>query len=288
MKLYQKNRTSKPILNNTYYDDSGRMVYKVYTSDRTTTILKYLPNSPEFNDIDSTTRIKCDDDNAEEENSDEKTLIADDEEPESKWQGTHGGLGDEDEDGALSFIYLAQIDWKASRDHVIRFGDGRQVEATKFLKRDKWRERTFTASDGVEYKWIMGLTTSEATKYHSRKLGLFTSKPTAAHLEISPSDSHNADDIFTTFIYVERIRQDGETSTVENNDETRHINVQTDVNLGNIIERREPQDPESFITRESGERGEQKKIVNVPTAIDDDVYRDPRLVFSFGVNPGNV
>jgi len=84
-------------------------------------------------------RLKCDDDNAEEENSDEKTLIADGEESEFKWQGTHGGLGDGDEDGALSFIYLAQIDWKVSRDHVIRFGDGRQVEATKFLKRDKWR-----------------------------------------------------------------------------------------------------------------------------------------------------
>ncbi|THU80009.1 hypothetical protein K435DRAFT_614905, partial [Dendrothele bispora CBS 962.96] len=78
------------------------------------------------------------------------------------------------------------------------------------------RERVFTASDGAEYKWVLGLTTLElftntspttpAAKFHRRKLGIFTPKAVRTHLEIYPAGHHIADEIFLTFIYVKRSR----------------------------------------------------------------------------------
>jgi len=36
------------------------------------------------------------------------------------------------------FIYIAQIDWKAIKGNIIRFVDGKELEAAKFLRKGKW------------------------------------------------------------------------------------------------------------------------------------------------------
>ncbi|THU76635.1 hypothetical protein K435DRAFT_704446, partial [Dendrothele bispora CBS 962.96] len=75
--------------------------------------------------------------------------------------------------------------------------------------------RVFTASDGAEYKWVLGLTTSELfintspttliAKFHHPKSGVLNPNRVWAHLEIYPAGQHITDEIFLTFIYVEQI-----------------------------------------------------------------------------------
>ncbi|THU79388.1 hypothetical protein K435DRAFT_697847, partial [Dendrothele bispora CBS 962.96] len=77
----------------------------------------------------------------------------------------------------------------------------------------------FKASDGVEYKWVLGawvpsLRTNDAMKtpvatFHRRKYGIF-SKSEPAYLEIHPAGEHMLDELFITFIFVERIRKEKE------------------------------------------------------------------------------
>ncbi|KAF5345048.1 hypothetical protein D9758_010441 [Tetrapyrgos nigripes] len=124
----------------------------------------------------------------------------------------------------LPFKYIAQIDWRRVRSTKFRFGDGKEVLSKDFFRRESWgwygRHRVFKAlSDGAEYKWILGawvpsLRTNDASKtpiaqFHRRRLGLF-SKKAPAYLEIYPQGEHMVDEIFTTFIYIEKIRKEKE------------------------------------------------------------------------------
>ncbi|THU80433.1 hypothetical protein K435DRAFT_695707, partial [Dendrothele bispora CBS 962.96] len=75
--------------------------------------------------------------------------------------------------------------------------------------------RVFTASDGAEYKWVLGLTTLELfiitspatliAKFHHQKSGVLNPNRVWAHLEIYPAGQHITNEIFLTFIYVEQI-----------------------------------------------------------------------------------
>ncbi|KAK7461965.1 hypothetical protein VKT23_008397 [Stygiomarasmius scandens] len=218
MKLYQK-PTPNPTLNDGYYDESGRTVYKLHTplraSNRTTTITKFLlPGSGQSSVSRRPTsppgHFKLDD-------SEPSDIRSDGTEQSSSAEAESATSLEGNESFPSLFIYVAQIDWKAVKSNVIRFVDGRELEAAKFLRKGKWGERFFTASDGVEYKWIMGHTTSELltntssdestpiAKFH-RKAGLFGSKSTPAYIEIYPAGHHIADEIFLTSIYIERNR----------------------------------------------------------------------------------
>ncbi|THU76700.1 hypothetical protein K435DRAFT_704219 [Dendrothele bispora CBS 962.96] len=78
-----------------------------------------------------------------------------------------------------------------------------------------YREQAFTASDRVEYRWVLSLNscklfiiTSPATliaKFHHQKSGVLNPNRVWAHLEIYPAGQHITNEIFLTFIYVEQI-----------------------------------------------------------------------------------
>ncbi|THV01016.1 hypothetical protein K435DRAFT_656014 [Dendrothele bispora CBS 962.96] len=229
MKLYQKKQAAKAVLNNTYYDDSGRIVYKVHTPvqfhNHTTTIAKFLSPDSSSNSGSSQTpaahgpstsptppeHFKFDD--VDELESGIKRHVTDEEDADNEMDDGFQAKGEIPN----VFVYLAQIDWRVKKGNVFRFGDGKEVAATKFLRKDKWRERVFTASDGAEYKWVLGLTTSELfintspatpiAKFHGRKSGILNPNRVRAHLEIYPAGQHIADEIFLTFVYVEKIRR---------------------------------------------------------------------------------
>ncbi|KAK0186378.1 hypothetical protein F5146DRAFT_1161148 [Armillaria mellea] len=193
MNLYQ---TSSGMLNNSYANESGQVIYKVSTpnkfSRRVTTISRILPpEHPPREDTDLR------------------------------------GARSEEVDFQDRFVTLGYIDWKVFVSSVLRF-NGTEVKATEYLRKQGWgfygRNRVFTGPDGKEYKWILGASISKLVlndksetliaKYHTRKLGLFSpAKARPAYLEITPEGVHMVDDIFFTFIYIEKLRQEEERNT---------------------------------------------------------------------------
>ncbi|KAK7442480.1 hypothetical protein VKT23_016077 [Stygiomarasmius scandens] len=275
MKLYQNEVHYNSILNNTYTDDSGRVIYKVRTSSfvgGTTTISKVLhPTNPEPAGSSSAFRSaitveypqQLDKGSLSDEEYEMATIAVESETTTSglRFRGRRnsGGsesrvsIGDDEtlvdtssgtgprspgtpnqQEGSsdmrnLPFEYIAQIDWKFFKSSKFRFGDGKEVLAKDFFRKESWgcygRHRVFTASDGVEYKWILGawvpsLRTNDADKtpvayFHRRKLGIF-SKSEPAYLEIYPAGEHMVNEIVTTFVYIEKIRKEKERAARSN------------------------------------------------------------------------
>ncbi|THU76699.1 hypothetical protein K435DRAFT_878827 [Dendrothele bispora CBS 962.96] len=137
--------------------------------------------------------------------------------------------------------------------------------------------------------------TTPVTKLHRRKLGIFTPKAVRTHLEIYPAGHHIADEIF--FIYVKQSRhrrnkntntdtniEDAESSlsVVGDNDDDnkddskkKHVIVPTDIDFeGYWVKKDEskPRDPETYVKRIRSESGKEKKIVSIPTEINDDIH----------------
>ncbi|KAJ3991801.1 hypothetical protein F5050DRAFT_1580780 [Lentinula boryana] len=126
-----------------------------------------------------------------------------------------------------NFIYVAQIDWRIFRSSKIRFGtglrSGREILVKDLFKKEGWgfwgRNRVFIGDDGEEYRWNFGRThpqlisnnTSKTliATFHQERLFL---KPNRAYLEILPPGQHMVDEIFVTFMYVERLRKAKERS----------------------------------------------------------------------------
>ncbi|KAF9265950.1 hypothetical protein L218DRAFT_986112 [Marasmius fiardii PR-910] len=123
------------------------------------------------------------------------------------------------------FEYLAQIDWRFFASSRFRFGDGGEIEAKELFRKEGWgpygRHRVFMAKDGREYKWYLRYWYSELTlnneektpvaKFHRKYITkCFIGKGTPAYLEILPAGEHMVDEIFTTFIYIEKLRKEKE------------------------------------------------------------------------------
>ncbi|KAE9405830.1 hypothetical protein BT96DRAFT_988075 [Gymnopus androsaceus JB14] len=123
-----------------------------------------------------------------------------------------------------NFTYLAQIDWRVFKSSKIRFGEGqysyagREVHVKDLFKKQGWgwwgRHRVFTGEDGNEYRWRLGRTRPELTLNDALKTPIATfhnqrlfSRQGCAYLEIFPQGQHMVDEIFVTFIYIERIRR---------------------------------------------------------------------------------
>ncbi|KAF8888277.1 hypothetical protein BD779DRAFT_1611346 [Infundibulicybe gibba] len=118
------------------------------------------------------------------------------------------------------FAHLAQVEWRVFGSSRIR-QDGEEVETKTFFRKAGcgWygRNRVFTAPDGKEYKWKMGLSTS--TLVSNDKVGKHVARFHLKHyiinrrpasLEIYPGGEGIMDTIFITFIYFEKIRKDAE------------------------------------------------------------------------------
>ncbi|KAF5367992.1 hypothetical protein D9758_004402 [Tetrapyrgos nigripes] len=244
MKLYLKDNNFYPILSNTYYDDSGKIVYKVHTPKHmggttgTTTITKVLSSPEDYSPAfmprrrDTTTEPSAQPANSPDSDIGNQEFAIGDEDPETlvdfPVSDANSGPGptppSPSSDPSYRFEYIAQIDWSVVKSARFRFGDGegKQVLATEFFRKGKFgargRDRLFTASDGVEYKWILGtrvpeLVTNDPSKTSIAKLhrvmgGIFNkSKESRSYLEVYPEGEHIVDEIFTTFIYIEKVRR---------------------------------------------------------------------------------
>ncbi|KAK7436905.1 hypothetical protein VKT23_018925 [Stygiomarasmius scandens] len=255
MKLFQKDWSYNAILNNTYYDESSRIVYKVHTPNvfigGTTTITKFLSSAEDPSLAIIETELEQPDKDFTSDEEYEQSLRA---------NGTTGSelvpmnneasgsrislVGDEPispsdvqfqsplpspglragSDANHQFVYIAQIDWKVLKSSRLRFdfGDGKEVLAKDFFRKETWgpygRHRVFKGSDGADYKWILGTFTPELikddssktpiAKFHRRDLGILSkSKKSPAYLEIYAEGEHIVDEIFSTFVYIERLRK---------------------------------------------------------------------------------
>lgn len=180
MKLYQEAQWRyTAAINNTYYDDDNRIVYKTHTpfklSNRTTTITKVRQAEREraiFHPPagDSTPSRAGKDEPVEEYNlvelhkdssglrrrksSSASVASSSSIDPDAKAAATWGDDADsktlvnESVAGASTsnlnppspsiFEYIAQIDWRFFASSKLRFGDGGEVEAKEFYRKDGW------------------------------------------------------------------------------------------------------------------------------------------------------
>ncbi|KIY69585.1 hypothetical protein CYLTODRAFT_420528 [Cylindrobasidium torrendii FP15055 ss-10] len=175
------------VIRSTYATSDGTVLYKAETpyriGSRTTSILSLLPSDIPNNSTDGTAA---------------------------------GGPG--------RYAALAHIEWKGlSAPNTIRYG-GQEHDAKVFLKKEGWswrgRHRIFTAADGKQYQWIMGMyrprlvtfddKQETVALFHRRRLGLLTRNKGPPYLEVMPEGEDMLDLIVVTFIYIEKVRKDRE------------------------------------------------------------------------------
>ncbi|KAG9219783.1 hypothetical protein CCMSSC00406_0008160 [Pleurotus cornucopiae] len=123
------------------------------------------------------------------------------------------------------FAHLAEIEWQYIKSSRLRFRGDDIDTGTLFRKfglGPHGRHRAFTAPDGREYVWKMGMWASELylnddsipkkpliAKYHRPTFNpIGPNKP--AYLEISPEGEPILDDIVVTFVLVETYRKERE------------------------------------------------------------------------------
>ncbi|KAG7086972.1 hypothetical protein E1B28_002888 [Marasmius oreades] len=258
MKLYQATSWRwSAMTNNTYYDDNNRIVYKVHTpfkfTNRTTTITKTRESEREHISNQAANPVASDryepgeeyDDHTDSSRSkrhkaDTKSATSSidvDEKRVSDWaedvvDADESTPGNESVNGAASssslgssspriFEYLAQIDWRVFASSKFRLGDGAEIEAKAFFRKEGWgpygRHRVFTAKDGREYKWYLRLWYSELAVNNEGKTPVakfnhksIRGKRPSGYLEIFPAGEHMVDELFTTFIYIEKLRKEKE------------------------------------------------------------------------------
>ncbi|KAK1229415.1 hypothetical protein PQX77_007535 [Marasmius sp. AFHP31] len=252
MKFYQEKWAMSTMTNNTWYDEDRRPVYKVNTpfkfSNRTSTIVKFLTDSEQtadpavnesqenpFEDVlahhsyeqilpNKTRRNSSGGQSAagsiDPDNLNDENLVENADEREEPLASGPGSCSPE---RGSKFVYLAEIDWRRFTSSKFRFGDGFEVMAKDFYRKEGWgpygRHRVFTAKDGREYKWLQHSFHSELITNDGNKTTLAKSarkgfgligKAHPGYLEIFPSGEHMVDEIFVTFIYVEKLRKNKE------------------------------------------------------------------------------
>ncbi|KAF9269827.1 hypothetical protein L218DRAFT_953462, partial [Marasmius fiardii PR-910] len=235
MKFFQaKYGTTGGMTNNTWYDEDHRAVYKVHTpfkfANRTTTIIKLLGHKVEVNPFGEesddaegqiqggsstgktspptrhessgapNTPSSVDPDKINDGNWEVDELVGS-QPPGASPDGLrhhHQAVGD-------NFIYLAQIDWHVLASSKLRLGDGLEVSARNFFRKEDWgpytKHRVFTGKDGKEYKWLLKSFHSELITNNENKtiVAKFTQKilfgknKSPGFLEIFPPGEHMID-----------------------------------------------------------------------------------------------
>ncbi|ESK91644.1 hypothetical protein Moror_10690 [Moniliophthora roreri MCA 2997] len=253
MKFYQATWGYSAMTNNTYYDDEHRTVYKVNTpfkiTNRTSTIIKMLdpqpevapPNSGQENvnlvDLGSGEEGQSSGLRRRRSSAKSATSNIDPDQRNGDWEEDSSmpemPAGGEPSFGGprygQTFEYLAQIDWRFFTSSKFRFGDGMEVMSKDFFRKEGWgpygRHRVFTAKDGKEYKWLLGWWESElilndgsktqVAKFNRKSFGVI-GKASPAYLEIFPPGEHMVDEIFVTFVYIEKLRKEKERAAKHN------------------------------------------------------------------------
>ncbi|KAF9070686.1 hypothetical protein BDP27DRAFT_1323246 [Rhodocollybia butyracea] len=221
LKLYRRRNGFEASLNNTYCDDHGNVFYTVNTpmkpiTKRVTTISK---------PFDITTGI---DENAALvlPVSLRRSAGSDQEERDTDSPSTSlSRRGSDASRNGPAFIYIAQIEYNTKTSSKIRFSTDqhtKEVEAKTFFRKERksvWvpRDRIFTGEDGKEYRWHPTTKLTELTSNDDPRTPIATyyrdtalTKVENGYLEIFPEGQHMADEIFVTFIYVERLRTNTE------------------------------------------------------------------------------
>ncbi|KAJ3837537.1 hypothetical protein EV361DRAFT_802554 [Lentinula raphanica] len=251
LNLYQRQRTFEPMMNNTYEDEHGNTAYTVHTPfafspHRTTTISRAIhdiqgsgPSSTpvlarRITITGNEQRLSFTDSHTE-----GQTLDDDPESLDVHPRNSHIATAPSYHSSSIpatmtrrrtadhNFIYVAQIDWKIFRSTRIRFGtgsrSGREILVKDLFNKEGWgfwgRHRVFTGDDGKAYRWNFGRTHPQLVlndhpdtliaTFHQERL---FAKQNKAYLEIFPLGQHMVDEIFVTFIYVERLRKAKERS----------------------------------------------------------------------------
>ncbi|KAL0577675.1 hypothetical protein V5O48_004323 [Marasmius crinis-equi] len=260
MKLYQEAQWRyNAVINNTYYADDNRVVYKTHTpfkmSNRTTTVTKVREADRERAVVNVRPDTSRKDTDVSVEEYDLVELHAnssglrrrksnasmassssidpdkkdapdwDEEDAQTLVAGSSTTALSDPPFSPSIFEYIAQIDWCVFASSRLRFGDGGQVEAKEFFRKEGCgpygRHRIFTGRDGREYKWYLRWWYSELVRNNEAKTpvaifhpksfkSLFTKNCVPAHLEIFPDGEHMVDEIFTTFVYIEKLRKEKE------------------------------------------------------------------------------
>ncbi|KAF8058592.1 hypothetical protein FPV67DRAFT_509570 [Lyophyllum atratum] len=172
------------VINSTYSNENGQVIYKVDTpmalGTRTSTISYVVPNDIPQEDVDPDMRDK--------------------------------------------FDLFGQVEHKRVGSSVLRFA-GHEFETKTYLRKSsEWgahglHHRIFTASDGLEYKWLLQRVKCKlvvndekqtvVATFHRQSHGLIgAARP--ASLDILPAGEHISQEIFMTFIYMEKMRKDRE------------------------------------------------------------------------------
>ncbi|KAF5348386.1 hypothetical protein D9758_010919 [Tetrapyrgos nigripes] len=192
--LYQTYAGLDPLLNNTYKDDNGNVIYVVHTpwslpgTGNVTTVKKtktmpVLPSrsSPsllsdaEFYSNSTITQAPTGA-NADTDGG-RSSVDLDDASPEAVETRGEGGASNQGlEAGADSadtegMDIVGQIEWKLFKSSTIQLGkdgDGEPVEADEYFTKESWgwwgRPRSFTGRDGKRYRWIMGFYAPEVSR----------------------------------------------------------------------------------------------------------------------------
>jgi hypothetical protein len=118
------------------------------------------------------------------------------------------------------FDVLGKIEWHLFVSSKFRFGET-EVETKEFIPKRGilGRMRVFIGPDSRPYRWhlktrVVVLSRDDASRmevarFHRATLGIIGRKRKAM-LEVSPEVAHMMDTIIMTFIYVEKLRKDGE------------------------------------------------------------------------------
>ncbi|KAK7050001.1 hypothetical protein VNI00_005432 [Paramarasmius palmivorus] len=245
MKFYQATWGYSAMTNNTYYDDDHRTVYKVNTpfkiTNRTTTIVKMLDPEPELvSPAPDEEHVQLTDlgepsSGLRRRSTATSASSIDPDKKNGEWEEDSAPLPEDANLGfagpryGQAFEYLAQIDWRFFTSSKFRFGDGMEVMSKDFFRKEGWgpygRHRLFTAKDGKEYKWCLQWWESElilndgsktrVAKFNRKSFGVI-GKASPAYLEILPPGEHMVDEIFVTFIYIEKLRKEKERAAKHN------------------------------------------------------------------------
>ncbi|KAF8061763.1 hypothetical protein FPV67DRAFT_1422285 [Lyophyllum atratum] len=140
--------------------------------------------------------------------------------------------GDGEPDMQDKFARLVEIEHRVLGSSVMRFG-GYEYQTKDYFRKEGFslsRNRVRTASDGREYEWLLRSMKSEAlilatpsfsqlvtndseektiAKTRRRSLGILGPAGPGC-LEIQPEGEHIIQEIFITFIYVEKYRKEKE------------------------------------------------------------------------------
>ncbi|KIJ92579.1 hypothetical protein K443DRAFT_685168 [Laccaria amethystina LaAM-08-1] len=136
-----------------------------------------------------------------------------------------------EEDLQDRFAPLGEVEYKQFTPSRIRYGGEELLTSEYFRKTKGWGDlgkgRVFTAPDGKEYTWKLGIRVPELVTKEERPVAVcrrgrigVVREARPPSLEILPDGEHMIDLIVVTFVYTEKLRTDRD-------DQSQHMATET-------------------------------------------------------------